>query len=680
MTTAVLASRSISLVLEPGGTTVAYDRFGRGIESSMATIDIIIILAFIAYAISSGLSSKDVAGESLDEYFLAGRSLPGWKAGLSMAATQFAADTPLMVTGLVATAGVFSLWRLWIYGLAFLFMGFVLASSWRRSGVLTDAELTELRYGKKPAAVLRGIKAIYFGTVFNCMVLGFVLLAATRIAEPFLLWDQWSFFPDSLHQVFVNLAEWIDTPITAKVTGDDVWIRSANNLISILAIVTITTFYSTTGGLRSVVNTDVVQFGLMMVGTVLFAGYVVGEVGGLAGLPDAIRERFADGGPAGIEADAILSFTPSTAHEASFAVCLLFAVQWFAQMNSDGTGYLAQRSMACKSDRDAKQAAIWFTVAQVLVRSLVWLPLILGLLLLFPPDLSLGREAMQVDREYSFVLGIASLPAGIKGLMVTGMLAALASTVDTHLNWGSSYWTNDIYKRFVCQSWLKKEPTPKSLVRVARVANIGILLIGLIIMTQLGSIAAAWQTSLVLGAGMGGVLVLRWLWWRLTAWGELSAIIGSIVLLPILSATVNGDTTEGNAIRLLIMFVGSTATGVVVSFITGPEEMEKLISFYKKARPPGYWGPVATAAGLDPAQQVRRLWRGLAATALAGLSIFSVLTCIGSLLIDSPAPTWFPIRALWLVLVGAVGVGLIPVWWKLAFGHPEDSPLQAHSE
>jgi SSS family solute:Na+ symporter len=638
----------------------------------MATIDILIILGFIAYAIYSGISSKDVAGESLDEYFLAGRTLPGWKAGLSMAATQFAADTPLMVTGLVATAGVFSLWRLWIYGLAFLFMGFVLASSWRRSGVLTDAELTELRYGNKPAAFLRGVKAIYFGTIFNCMVLGFVLLAATRIAEPFLMWDQWSWFPSAIHDVFVSLAQWIDTPITAKPSGEDVWIRSANNLISIFAIVTVTTFYSTTGGLRSVVNTDVVQFGLMMLGTILFTIYVVGEVGGLGGLPDAIRERFADGGPGGIDPDAILSFTPSTAHDASFAICLLFAVQWFAQMNSDGTGYLAQRSMACRSDKDAKQAAVWFTVAQVLARSLLWLPLILGLLLLFPPDMSLDPEAMQVDREYSFVLGIASLPAGIKGLMVTGMLAALASTVDTHLNWGSSYWTNDIYKRFVCQSWLKKEPSPKSLVRVARIANIGILLIGLIIMTQLGSIAAAWQTSLVLGAGMGGVLILRWLWWRLTAWGELSAIIASIVMLPILSATVDGSTTEGNAIRLLIMFTGSTAAGILVSFITGPEEMEKLTAFYKKAHPPGYWGPVAEAAGLNPAQQVKKLWRGLAATALAGLSIFSLLTCIGSLLIDSPPPTWLPYRAVWLGLVGLVGVGLIPVWWKLAFSESED--------
>jgi Na+/proline symporter len=634
----------------------------------MATIDILIILGFIAYAIGSGLSSKDVAGESLDEYFLAGRSLPGWKAGLSMAATQFAADTPLMVTGLVATAGVFSLWRLWIYGLAFLFMGFVLASSWRRSGVLTDAELTELRYGKKPAAVLRGIKAIYFGTVFNCMVLGFVLLAATRIAEPFLLWDQWSWFPSTIHEAFVALAEWIGTPITANTLGDDVWIRSANNLISIFAIVTVTTFYSTTGGLRSVVNTDVVQFGLMMLGTILFTIYVVGEVGGLGGLPDAIRERFADGGPGGIEPDAILSFTPSTAHDATFAICLLFAVQWFAQMNSDGTGYLAQRSMACKSDKDAKQAAVWFTVAQVLARSLLWLPLVLGLLLLFPPDLTMSPEAMQVNREYSFVLGIANLPAGLKGLMVTGMLAALASTVDTHLNWGSSYWTNDIYKRFVCQSWRKKEPSPKSLVRVARFANIGILLIGLVIMTQLGSIAAAWQTSLVLGAGMGGVLILRWLWWRLTAWGELSAILASIVMLPILSATVDGSTTEGNAIRLLIMFAGSTAAGIVVSLITGPEEMAKLTTFYKKAHPPGYWGPVAKAAGYDPTTQIKKLWRGLAATALAGLSIFSLLTCIGSLLIDSPPPTWLPSRAIWLSLVGLVGVGLIPVWWKLAFG------------
>ncbi|MBA3397664.1 MAG: Na+:solute symporter [Deltaproteobacteria bacterium] len=636
----------------------------------MSLLDVAIILAFIAYAVISGLRSREVAGKNLEEYFLAGRTLPGWKAGCSMAATQFAADTPLMVTGLIATAGVFSLWRMWIYAIAFLVLGFILAPSWRRASVITDAELTELRYGGKAAAVLRGVKAVYFGTIFNCAVLSFVLLAATRIAEPFMTWDQWGWFPDVIHGAFVSFAEWMGTPIT--LVGDDpatwpadVWIRSANNILSILSILLVTTFYSTTGGLRSVVDTDVVQLGIMLVGTFLFMWFVVDKVGGLGEVPDQIRARFADGGPGGIKPDEILAITPGMAKDVGLAVLAVFAIQWLAQMNADGTGYLAQRSMACRSERDAQQASVWFVVIQILVRSLMWVPLGLGLLLMFPPDLSLSLEHARADREFTYVRAMAELPVGLKGLLVTAMLAALASTVDTHLNWGSSYWTNDIYKRFICQSWRKKEPSDRSLVWVARGANFLILGISLVVMTQLGSIASAWKTSLLLGAGMGGVLLLRWLWWRLTAWGELSAIIASAVLAPILLATIDADTSEGEAIRLLVMFAVSTATGIVVSLTARKESMEHLVVFYKRARPPGAWGPVALAAGADPAADLRRLWLGAGTVVVAAISLFSILTAAAALLADSPPPSWLP-RTVWLIALIVLGVGLIPVWRRLA--------------
>jgi Na+/proline symporter len=642
----------------------------------MAGIDVFIILAFIAYAVASGFRQKGVAGKNLEEYFLAGRSLPGWKAGLSMAATQFAADTPLMVTGLIATAGIFAFWRVWIYAIAFLLLGFVLAASWRRVGVITDAELTEVRYGSKAAAALRGVKAIYFGTIFNCTVLSFVLLAATRIAEPFLTWHAWGWFPTGLHEVFQSLAETIGTPITAVATGDDVWVRSADNLISIFAILAVTTFYSTTGGLRSVVNTDVLQFFVMVAGTFLFAWWVVDRAGGLGAIPDAIREQFADGGPGGITPEQILAFTPSHAKDATFAVLAVFGIQWLAQMNADGTGYLAQRAMACRTDRDAKQAAVWFTVAQIFFRSLLWIPLGLGLLLLFPPDLGLTGQASAVEREYTYVLGMAALPAGLKGLMVTAMLAALASTVDTHLNWGSSYWTNDIYRRFVCQSWRKVEPSDRSLVWVARGANFLILAIALVIMTQLGSIASAWKTSLLLGSGMGGVLILRWIWWRVSAWGELAAILASLVLAPVLLLWFETDAADAEATRMLIMFVASTATGIVVSLITGPETAERLKDFYRRARPPGMWGPVAQSAGVDPRADLRRLTSGFAAVVIASLSVFSLLTAVGSLLAGSSPPTWFPSRIGWIAVLFVVGAGLVPVWWKLAFRSRDEHQVE----
>ncbi|HLU66613.1 MAG TPA: hypothetical protein VKZ63_10075, partial [Kofleriaceae bacterium] len=567
------------------------------------------------------------------------------------------------------------------YAIAFLLMGFVLAASWRRVGVITDAELTEVRYGKKPAAVLRGVKAIYFGTIFNCTVLSFVLLAATRIAEPFLTWHEWSWFPGAIHDLFVSLAEGIGTPIT--VVGSDpstwpadVWIRSADNIISIFAIVTVTAFYSTTGGLRSVVNTDVLQFFIMVVGTFLFTWWVVDKAGGIGSIPDQIRERFAGGGPGGITPEQILAFTPSVAKDATFAVLAVFAIQWLAQMNADGTGYLAQRSMACRSDRDAKKAAVWFTVAQIFFRSLLWIPLGLGLLLLFPPDLSLGAADAAKEREFTYVLGMAELPAGLKGLMVTAMLAALASTVDTHLNWGSSYWTNDIYKRFVCRAWRKVEPSERSLVWVARGANLFILFISLALMTQLGSIAAAWRTSLLLGAGMGGVLILRWIWWRLSAWGELSAILASLVAAPLLLLWFETDSPDAEAIRLLLMFALSTGAGVVVSLVTGPEEMRRLKSFYRRARPPGMWGPVAAAAGVDPRSDRRRLVRGFTAVLAASLSIFCLLTAVGSMLAGSSPPVWFPWRVPWYILILTIGAALVPVWWKLAFRSREEELVE----
>ena len=289
-------------------------------QGAIHLIDVGVIVAFIVYAISNGIRSKDVASKNIEEYFLAGRSLPGWKAGLSMAATQFAADTPLLVAGMIAVSGIFAIWRLWIYGVAFLVLGFILAGSWQRAGVITDAELTELRYGKAPAAALRGFKAIYFGTIFNCTVLAMVLLASTRVAEPFLTWHLW--LPSALFDPLVGLIEWSGLDFSTLRPGDpELFIRSADNLISILAILLVTLGYSATGGLRSVVATDVVQLGLAILATAAFAYVVIREVGGLGALQDGIWEKFGNGGgPGGISASEILAFTPSRAKEAGLRV------------------------------------------------------------------------------------------------------------------------------------------------------------------------------------------------------------------------------------------------------------------------------------------------------------------------------------------------------------------------
>lgn len=617
----------------------------------MHFIDAALLIAFVIYAAWTGFSARKRASTGLEEYFLAGRALSGTKAGLSMAATQFAADTPLLVTGLVATSGIFALWRLWIYAIAFLMMGFLLAPAWRKASVLTDAELTELRYGSRVAGGLRAVKAVYFGLIFNCTVLAMVLWAAKEIAEPFLPWHEWIsptiFAPlrDAVHAAGV--------PFARQIAGGDVWVRSTDNLLSIGAIVALTTLYSATGGLRSVVDTDVVQLIIMMTGTLVYAVYVVHQVGGLSALANGIR-KLGPLGPRHLDADQILAFTPDRAGALGFPLLAVILLQWLVQINADGTGYLAQRVMACRSDKDARFAALLFTGVQVLFRSLLWLPIALGLLLLYPVDpANTGREVFRAAREVTFVTGIKDLlPPGARGLMLTGMLAALASTVDTHLNWGASYFANDLYQRFLCRSWLRRQPSGRELVWVARIANLAILIIAVFVMGHLSSIQTAWHTSLLFGAGLGPLLVLRWVWWRISAAGEIGAIVASTALAPLLLWLL----PDREALRLLLMASGATFMGVAVSLIGPPEPAERLREFYRRTRAPGFWGPQASALGESPEVGRRRLLRGTAATATSVVSVFSLLTGIGTWLVQGPPPRYLPSRTAFVALMLVVSL------------------------
>ena len=409
-------------------------------------LDLIIILAFIIYSISNGFHNRSKASRNLEEYFLAGRSIKGWRAGFSLAATQFAADTPLLVTGLIATGGIFMLWRLWIYGLGFFMIGFLLGRAWRRARVLTDAELTELRYSGRGVLMLRGLKAIYYGTVMNCTIMAMVLVAATRICEVFLPWHEW--LPGAFYQWMYNLVEWVGIRLSSGATGLEPFVATTNNLFSILLIIGFTALYSTTGGLRSVIATDTVQFSIAMIGTLIYAIVVVINSGGIGQIVQGLVRHYG-----ATQASQFLSFTPTT-WEAFMPFLVVVSLQWFFERNSDGTGYFAQRMMSCRSDRDARMAAFIFTWLQILLRSLFWLVIGVGLLVIYPFDpASVGGETFVASRELLFATGIRDLlPAGIKGIMLTGLLAALASTIDTHLTWGASYWSNDLYLRIVKSS------------------------------------------------------------------------------------------------------------------------------------------------------------------------------------------------------------------------------------
>jgi Na+/proline symporter len=596
----------------------------------LSALDAAILGAFLCYCLASGLRSRALASRSPEQFFLAGRTLPGWKAGISMAATQFAADTPLLVTGMIAMAGIFSLWRLWIYTLAFLLLGFLLAGPWRRAAVLTDAELAELRYGGRLATALRTLKALYFGTVFNCAVMAMVLFASIAIADPFLRWEEW--LP----------APWLEG--LSRLLGRAGVPLPASGVLSLLVVVAVTAAYSTAGGLRAVVNTDVAQFAIAILASAIYAVVVLRMVGGLGELGPRLEALYG-----AVWTREALAFTPTRAREAGWVVLGTIAIQWFAQMNADGTGYLAQRAMACRSDRDARHAALIFVAAQVLVRSLIWIPIGLALLVLFPMQVA-GADA--AARERTFVEGIAlHLPAGVRGLMLTGMLAALASTLDSHLNWGASYWTNDLYRRLLCQAWWKREPSGRELVWVARASNLIVLALAIAVLTRLTSIESAWKTSLLLGAGMGGPLLLRWLWWRMTAAAELAAIAVSSLLAPIL---LFGVQNEGA--RMLLMSLAATGAAALISIASRGEPMDRLCAFYRRVRPPGFWGPVALACGESPARSRERLKRGALATAGVSLAVFCLLVGAGSWLFGSPPPTWFPWRGPWIagLLIAAV--------------------------
>ena len=621
-------------------------------------IDLLIVMTFVSLSIFTGLRARKKASQNLQEYFLAGKTLTGWKAGLSMAATQFAADTPLLVTGLIATGGIFLLWRLWIYGIAFLMMGFIFGASWRRAGVLTDAELTEIRYSGKGVLLLRVLKAVYYGTVINCIVLAMVLVAAVRISEVFLPWNEW--LPPGLYDLLLTIIRSLGLYIGTISTAVDPAIATTNNLISILLILGFTALYSTTGGLRSVVVTDLMQFVLGMVGTLVYAFIIVDHVGGLGTLAEKVATIY------GSEtADKLLSFGPPGG-EMLMPFLIIIGIQWFFQMNSDGTGYLAQRTMACATDKDARIAALVFTWMQVLVRSLIWLVIGVGLLVIYPftPETASGDQFVAA-RELLFVTGIDDLlPIGIRGLMLTGLLAALASTIDTHLNWGASYWSNDVYNRLICNHWLKREPKNRELVLVARLSSVIILIIALIIMANLGSIQTTWFISLLFGAGMGSVLVMRWLWERINLHSELAAMAISLVLAPILLVATNaGWIRDEEWIRLSLMALFSTVAAVTVTYFTPRTDVKVLKAFYKRVNPVGFWRKTAALVDGDPRKPLNDFIGEAKTTLLTALSLFLMLIGAGKLLIRPPTESSF---LPWLCI--ALSLFLIRFWWKNAIG------------
>ena len=503
---------------------------------------------------------------------------------------------------MIATAGIFALWRFWVYGLAFLLMGFLFAAFWRRARILTDAELVQIRYSGNWRMPLRLTEAVYFGLLINSVTLGFVLLAAFQISELFLPWHTW--LPDAPYRTILNATRWMGLDFSTGAAQYGAELATANNMISVALLLLFVGLYSTTGGLRGVIATDIFQFSLAMGGSIVFAIILLGEVGGLSNLTERIVSLYGDG-----QARRMLSFTP-TVEGTVMPFLVIMGLQWIFHMNSDRTGYLAQRFMACSADRETRIAAFVFSWAQILGRSLVWLVIGVALLALYPFSPAETLEpAFTATRERTFLLGISDfMPVGARGLMITAMLAALASTIDTHLNWGSSYLTNDVYKSFICQFWRRREPNSRELVLVARVTSVLVLL------------------------------------------------AGCLVAGPILLWAVPEEDMEW--IRLGTMVLVSTAGTVLIALLTRPTDETILLEFYRIVRPAGFWGRTAARAGDTPAAVRRALGCSLLATLSCGGSLFLTLVGISKILLRLPGDTYL------LPLLFMLGAALlVPLWW-----------------
>lgn len=515
----------------------------------LSIIDWVIIIAFLGLSLFIGLKYKNQAAGSLANFFLGGRNLPWYIAGISMVATTFAADTPLAVTELVAQNGISANWLWWSFLIGGMLTTFFFSNLWRRANVLTELEFIELRYSGKPAQLLRGFKSIYLGLFMNVLIIGWVNVAMISIL-----------------QVFFDIPE-------------------NTAFIATLGIMVIAMVYSSLSGLLGVAITDTIQFFIAIIGCIILAVIVVNspEIGGISGLKEKLPSES-------------LNFLPSlsTSSEGGFSSLVISigaffsfaAVQWWASWypgaEPGGGGYIAQRMMSTKNEKHAIYSTLFFQIAHYCLRPWPWIIVGLCSLILYPE---------LTDKKIGFVMTMKDfLPNGLKGLLFVAFLAAYMSTISTQLNWGASYLVNDFYKRF----FNKNEKEEIHFVKASRWFTIGIMLVAAIVTTQIKSISSVWEFIMECGAGLGLVLILRWYWWRINVWSEITATlapfigycIGHYLLAPYL-----GESFILNKGTFLFTVLFTTVSWLVITFVTKPTERNTLISFYELVKPDGAWKP-----------------------------------------------------------------------------------------
>ena len=558
----------------------------------MSTFDWLFIVLYFVFSAGIGFYYSKRAGKNVNEYFLSGRNLPWWLAGTSMVATTFAADTPLAVTELVAKNGIAGNWLWWNFVFGGMLTVFFFARLWRRAQIVTDVEFVEIRYSGKPAAFLRGFRALYLGLFINAIIIGWVNLAMAAILE--------GMFGIPHGQVMLYVA---------------------------LAMM-ITALYSAMSGLWGVAVTDVFQFILAMAGCIVLAFVVLGlpQIGGVSGLVEKLPDwtiRFlpvigeSGGGESGVLALSISAFLT------------FIGVQWWASWypgaEPGGGGYIAQRMMSAKDEKHSLLATLWFTIAHYCIRPWPWIIVGLASLVLYP---ELGPE----EKRLGYVFAMRDfLPAGLKGVLVASFFAAYMSTVSTQLNWGTSYFLNDFYRRFIV-----KNREEKHYIAVSRLATGMMMVFALGVTFIINTISGAWTFIIEAGAGLGLVLILRWYWWRISAWSEIAAMVAPFFAYGYVKYFTNIQFPES----LLVITAFTTVVWIAVTFLTKPTDEVILKKFFERIRPGGWWKPVAM---LVPNVQQEKGYGILLIDWLAGIVlVYSVLFGIGKLILGNyPAAVVF---------------------------------------
>jgi len=560
----------------------------------LTAIDWAIVAAYFSLSTGIGFYFTKRGGESLTEYFLSGRDVPWWLAGASMVATTFAADTPLVVTGLVVANGVAGNWLWWDFLMSGMLTVFFFARLWRRAGVMTDVEFAEIRYSGKPAAVLRGFRALYLAIPINLLVLGWVTRAMIKILT-------------------ISLG--------------------VNPYAAVGICFLVTMFYAVAAGLWAVLWTDLVQFVIKMTAVIVLAVFAVRAVGGMTALKAGVAAHFGSES-AGLS---VLPVSMQHGHLAAYpwmpltALGVFFFMQWWAAWypgaEPGGGGYVAQRIFSARTERDGVLATLFFQVAHYALRPWPWIITGLATIILYPN--------LQ-DKEAGYVHAFVDLlPTPWRGFMLAGFAAAYMSTVGTQLNWGASYLVNDFYKRF-----LKKNESEKHYVNVSRAATVFLFAMSLVVTWQISSVGDAWRLLLALGAGTGLVLILRWYWWRINAWSEISGMIASFVtslavlgyLGPVfVPKVVAKGGPEGDAWVMIITVAVTTVVWLVVTFATKPEPEAVLEAFYKRVRPGGPgWLRVSSRLGYGREEIPGGRWAW--ANWLAGvIAVYATLFGIGKI-------------------------------------------------